>query len=185
MVSQNEQSKPESFAKMSAPESPKKKMVKNASKSAPKLPAEKEITKGIESKKDGTNENQIEPQNSGVKNKSSKKEQPTETKKELESEPESPPREMTQEEIAKEKYILDQAEQKLKALKHEATEKEIIFNKLLLELRRMVYIFNKVKEVDINTSGTELNNESEKVSKSEILLLYLECIIFYESKLNN
>ena len=67
-----------------------------------------------------------------------------------------PQRQMTQEEIEKENQVLKRAEAKLEELKTKTAEKEIIFHKLLLEMKRMVYIFNKVKDIDIHTAGSEL-----------------------------
>ena len=57
--------------------------------------------------------------------------------------------EITQAQIEREKRILHRAENDLEELKVKMGEKEIIFNKLLLELKRMAYIFNKVKEIDV------------------------------------
>ena len=75
-----------------------------------------------------------------------------------------PPREMTKEEIARENLTLLKAEETMKELKTKIEEKEIIFNKLLLELKRMTYIFNKVKEIDIGMAAKEKSYESKSVS---------------------
>ena len=70
-----------------------------------------------------------------------------------------PPKPMTKEEIEIENLVLQNAEEKLEGLKVQAAQKEIILNKLILELKRMVYIFSKVKEIDINTAGKEFLEE--------------------------
>ena len=70
-----------------------------------------------------------------------------------------PPKPMTKEEIERENLVLQNAEEKLEGLKVQAAQKEIILNKLILELKRMVYIFSKVKEIDINTAGKEFLEE--------------------------
>ena len=77
----------------------------------------------------------------------------------LPPQPDLPAPEMSNDEIEKENRILQKAEQKLAELKVKAEEKEIIFNKLLLELKRMIYIFNKAKEVDILTVCKEITEE--------------------------
>ena len=74
-----------------------------------------------------------------------------------------PQRQMTKDEIEKENQVLKKAEEKLEELKTKTAEKEIIFHKILLEIKRMVYIFNKVKDIDIHTAGKEFN-EAPKVS---------------------
>ena len=73
-------------------------------------------------------------------------------------------REMTKEEIARENLVLLKAEEKLKDLKTKIEEKEIIFNKLLLELKRMAYIFNKVKEIEIGRAAKEVTDEVKTAS---------------------
>ena len=70
-----------------------------------------------------------------------------------------PQRQMTPQEIENENKALKRAEEKLEELKTKTAEKEVIFHKLLLEIKRMVYIFNKVKDIDINTAGKEFNEE--------------------------
>jgi hypothetical protein len=70
-----------------------------------------------------------------------------------------PQKPMTKEEIERENQVLKNAEEKLEGLKVQTAEKEIIFNKLLLELKRMLYIFSKVKEIDINTPIIEVKEE--------------------------
>ena len=74
-----------------------------------------------------------------------------------------PQRQMTKDEIEKENQVLKKAEEKLEELKTKSAEKEIIFHKILLEIKRMVYIFNKVKDIDVHTAGKEFN-EVPKVS---------------------
>ena len=73
----------------------------------------------------------------------------------------SPTGEITQDQIERENRILQKAEKDLEELKVKIEEKEIIFNKLLLELKRMSYIFNKVKEIDVGmlAAGKEINDE--------------------------
>ena len=70
---------------------------------------------------------------------------------------------MTKEEIARENLTLLKAEEAMKELKTKIEEKEIIFNKLLLELKRMTYIFNKVKEIDIGMAAKEKTDETKSV----------------------
>jgi hypothetical protein len=70
-----------------------------------------------------------------------------------------PQKPMTKEEIERENQVLQNEEEKLEGLKVQTAEKEIIFNKLLLELKRMLYIFSKVKEIDINTPIIEVKEE--------------------------
>ena len=77
----------------------------------------------------------------------------------LPPQPDLPAQEMSNDEIEKENRILQKAEQKLAELKVKAEEKQIIFNKLLLEMKRMIYIFNKAKEVDILTVCKEITEE--------------------------
>ena len=77
---------------------------------------------------------------------------------------EEPTREMTKEEIARENLTLLKAEEAMKELKTKIEEKEIIFNKLLLELKRMTYIFSKVKEIDIGMAAKEKTDETKSVS---------------------
>ena len=74
-------------------------------------------------------------------------------------------REMTKEEIARENLVLLKAEEKLKDLKAKIEEKEIIFQKLLLELKRMAYIFNKVKEIEIGLAAKEKLEEAKQASQ--------------------
>ena len=74
-------------------------------------------------------------------------------------------REMTKEEIARENLILLKAEEKMKELKIKIEQKEIICHKLLLELKRMTYIFNKVKEIEIGMAATEKKDETKMVSE--------------------
>ena len=73
-------------------------------------------------------------------------------------------REMTKEEIARENLILLKAEEKMKELKIKIEQKEIICHKLLLELKRMAYIFNKVKEIEIGMAAKEKTDETKTVS---------------------
>ena len=77
----------------------------------------------------------------------------------LPPQPDLPAQGMSNDEIEKENRILQKAEQKLAELKVKAEEKQIIFNKLLLEMKRMIYIFNKAKEVDILTVCKEITEE--------------------------
>ena len=70
---------------------------------------------------------------------------------------------MTKEQIERENKKLRKAEKDLDELRIKMEEKEIIFHKLLLELKRMSYIFNKVKEIDIRTAGKEFEKEESKV----------------------
>ena len=70
-------------------------------------------------------------------------------------------REMTSNEIKREDYVLQKAETNLKELQIKVEEKEIRFQKLLLELKRMAYVFNRVREIDISTAGKEFNNHSK------------------------
>ena len=74
-------------------------------------------------------------------------------------------REMTKEEIARENLILLKAEEKMKELKIKIEQKEMICHKLLLELKRMTYIFNKVKEIEIGMAATEKKDETKMVSE--------------------
>ena len=74
-------------------------------------------------------------------------------------------REMTKEEIARENLVLLKAEEKLKDLKAKMEEKEIIFQKLLLELKRIAYIFNKVKEIEIGLAAKEKLEEAKQASQ--------------------
>ena len=78
-------------------------------------------------------------------------------------EPSSSKPETARDEIEKENQVLKKAEEKLEELKTKSAEKEIIFHKILLEIKRMVYIFNKVKDIDVHTTGKEFN-EVPKVS---------------------
>ena len=71
--------------------------------------------------------------------------------------------EMTKKQIERESRKLLKAEKDLEELRIKMEEKEIIFHKLLLELKRMSYIFNKVKEIDIRTAGKEFEKEESKV----------------------
>ena len=71
--------------------------------------------------------------------------------------------EMTKKQIERENRKLLKAEKDLEELRIKMEEKEIIFHKLLLELKRMSYIFNKVKEIDIRTAGKEFEKEESKV----------------------
>ena len=74
------------------------------------------------------------------------------------------PRKMTwnsKEEIQREDHILQKAENDFKQLKLKVEEKEIVFKKLLLELKRMAYVFNKVREIDISTAGKEFSDEKK------------------------
>ena len=73
-------------------------------------------------------------------------------------------REMTKEEIARENLILLKAEEKMKELKIKIEQKEIICHKLFLELKRMAYIFNKVKEIEIGMAAKEKTDETKTVS---------------------
>lgn len=73
---------------------------------------------------------------------------------------------MTKEEIARENLILLKAEEKIKELKIKIEQKEIICHKLFLELKRMAYIFNKVKEIDIGMAAKEKTDETKTVSGS-------------------
>ena len=77
----------------------------------------------------------------------------------LPPQPDLPAQEMSNDEIEKENRVLQKAEQKLAELKVKSEEKQIIFNKLLLEMKRMIYIFNKAKEVDILTVCKEITEE--------------------------
>ena len=63
--------------------------------------------------------------------------------------------------IARERKMLDKAEEQLKALTKKAEEKQIIFDKLMLELKRMLYIFNKAKEIDIHKATMPDNKDTE------------------------
>ena len=67
--------------------------------------------------------------------------------------------ELKKKRIEEENRALQQAEEKLEELKVKAEEKEIIFNKVLLEIKRMLYIFSKAKNIDIHTVGKEFNEE--------------------------
>ena len=76
---------------------------------------------------------------------------------------------MTKEQIERENRKLRKAEKDLDELRIKMEEKEIIFHKLLLELKRMSYIFNKVKEIDIRTAGKEFEKEESKVDYGVLL----------------
>ena len=151
-------------SKMVVLKSPMKKPVIIESKGGVTLPEGKELLNKREKDKVGQSNKQRKDKIAGTKQENTKNGDLTETEVEVSSEPETPQREMTKEEIAREQKVLDAAEARLEALKAEVAEKEIIFNKLSLELKRMLYIFNKVKEIDINTAGKELNTDPDKVS---------------------
>ena len=150
---------------MVAPKSPTKKATRSLSKGGLTPTEAKDLLTEIEKEPPVSNNQQRKTKNKGSKRKGSKEKKGDliEPDLALTSEPAPPPREMTKEEIAREEHVLQCAEEKLETLKTKAAEKEIIFNKLLLELKRMMYIFSKVKEIDINTAGKELNTEPEKV----------------------
>lgn len=69
-------------------------------------------------------------------------------------------REMTPEEIKSEEHVLQKAENDLKELKIKVEEKEVKFQKILSELKRMAYVFKRVREIDISTAGKEFKNHS-------------------------
>lgn len=92
----------------------------------------------------------------------------------LPPQPDLPAQEMSNDEIEKENRILQKAEQKLAELKVKAEEKQIIFNKLLLEMKRMIYIFNKAKEVDILTVCKEITEEP-KVLMCSTSSFFIKC----------
>ena len=77
---------------------------------------------------------------------------------------------MTKQQIERENKKLSKAEKDLEELRIQMEEKEIIFHKLLLELKRMSYIFNKVKEIDIRTAGQVFEKDESKVTSVEFVL---------------
>ena len=79
--------------------------------------------------------------------------------------------EMTKQQIERENKKLSKAEKDLQELRIQMEEKEIIFHKLLLELKRMSYIFNKVKEIDIRTAGQVFEKDESKVMSVEFVLI--------------
>ena len=79
--------------------------------------------------------------------------------------------EMTKQQIERENKKLSKAEKDLEELRIQMEEKEIIFHKLLLELKRMSYIFNKVKEIDIRTAGQVFEKDESKVMSVEFELI--------------
>ena len=79
--------------------------------------------------------------------------------------------EMTKQQIERENKKLSKAEKDLEELRIQMEEKEIIFHKLLLELKRMSYIFNKVKEIDIRTAGQVFEKDDSKVMSVEFVLI--------------
>ena len=79
--------------------------------------------------------------------------------------------EMTKQQIDRENKKLSKAEKDLEELRIQMEEKEIIFHKLLLELKRMSYIFNKVKEIDIRTAGQVFEKDESKVMSVEFVLI--------------
>ena len=79
--------------------------------------------------------------------------------------------EMTKQQIERENKKLSKAEKDLEELRIQMEEKEIIFHKLLLELKRMSYIFNKVKEIDIRTAGQVFEKDESKVMSVEFVLI--------------
>ena len=81
--------------------------------------------------------------------------------------------EMTKQQIERENKKLSKAEKDLEELRIKMEEKEIIFHKLLLELKRMSYIFNKVKEIDIRTAGQVFERDDAKVMSDEYILIWL------------
>ena len=83
---------------------------------------------------------------------------------------------MTKKQIERENRKLLKAEKDLEELRIKMEEKEIIFHKLLLELKRMSYIFNKVKEIDIRTAGKEFEKEESKVINLITIILLLSKI---------
>ena len=80
---------------------------------------------------------------------------------------------MTKPKIERENKKLSKAEKDLEELRIQMEEKEIIFHKLLLELKRMSYIFNKVKEIDIRTAGQVFEKDDTKVMSDEYILICL------------
>ena len=78
---------------------------------------------------------------------------------------------MTKQQIERENKKLSKAEKDLEELRIQMEEKEIIFHKLLLELKRMSYIFNKVKEIDIRTAGQVFEKDESKVMSVEFVLI--------------
>ena len=79
--------------------------------------------------------------------------------------------EMTKQQRERENKKLSKAEKDLEELRIQMEEKEIIFHKLLLELKRMSYIFNKVKEIDIRTAGQVFEKDESKVMSVEFVLI--------------
>ena len=79
--------------------------------------------------------------------------------------------EMTKQQIERENKKLSKAEKDLEELRIQMEEKEIIFHKLLLELKRMSYIFNKVKEIDIRTAGQVFEKDESKVLSVEFVFI--------------
>lgn len=70
-------------------------------------------------------------------------------------------RKPTKSEIERETKVLEKAEETLKLLKVQAAEKQIILDKLMAELKRMLSTFNKAKEIKNNPHETEHKEEKE------------------------
>ena len=155
-------SKSDSNSKIMTPKSPTKKSVRSLSKGG--LTADEGINLLNEMGKEKVTSSvkQKPGRTKKSKNKEEKRQSLEDEDIKLPAQADLPQRVCTKEEIERENSVLQKAEEKLEDLKVKAAEKEIIFDKLLQELKRMMYIFNKVKEIDINvTSRIELNDESK------------------------
>ena len=142
--------------------SPTKKSTRSLSKGG--LSASEGLELLSEMSKDKNSYNKQKSQNDKIGKRKQRKRKPSEVDDfALPVQMDLPQRQMTKDEIEKENQVLKKAEEKLEELKTKTAEKEIIFHKILLEIKRMVYIFNKVKDIDIHTAGKEFN-EAPKVS---------------------
>ena len=77
-------------------------------------------------------------------------------------------RKPTRAEIDRETRMLDKTEETLKALKEKAAEKQVVLDKLLLEVKRMLSVFNKVK--DLKDEPKDEKGQSSEVSLSIFII---------------
>ena len=149
--------KPSGNSKIMASKSPTKKTTRSLSKGGLTAKESLELLSEMQTK-------ETTIKNKTIKRKGSKRKSVSDDEMLLPVQIDLPPKPMTKEEIERENNVLQNAEEKLEGLKEQAVKKEIIFNKLLLELKRMVYIFSKVKDIDINTAGKEFLEQPKVIS---------------------
>ena len=155
-------SKSDGNSKIMTPKSPTKKNVRSLSKGGLTADEGIHLLNEMGKEKATSSNKQKTGRTKKSKNKEEKRPSFEDEDIKLPAQADLPQRVCTKEEIEREDKVLQKAEEKLEDLKVKAAEKEIIFDKLLQELKRMMYIFNKVKEIDINvTSRIELNEESK------------------------